>query len=339
MSNEEHLTLRLICLKAAEPWINKRGEITFFFSQAGIGVYTSRTVMHRIGKGDIVVLNGAADGKLSAEDKGDFRFRTFSFNFEHLFPLFESNEISLLNHVIDNLKSVKIYAGNSALALECQKLLEAISPELNLEHRGQLLKIATSILTVEFKNAQNQRGGLGRPADHMLLAFEKLSSKELRTLSVGELAKKFNCSRRHLNRLFQGHFGISVAALKMEMRLLKAVSLLRDAEIKIINVAEQCGFNHLGLFNTCFKRRFGASPGAWRKSQMRGEVPVPGVIAGPQSCPLKDKGICPWTGWSAAPADPKLAAAILPTVTPPGTALKTLPAAGTQKNAPGKIQA
>ncbi len=30
---------------------------------------------------------------------------------------------------------------------------------------------------------------------------------------------------------------------------------------KVINVATQCGFNHLGLFNTCFKRRFGISPG------------------------------------------------------------------------------
>jgi hypothetical protein len=29
-------------------------------------------------------------------------------------------------------------------------------------------------------------------------------------------------------------------------------------------VAEKCGFNHLGLFNTCFKKRFGTSPGQWR---------------------------------------------------------------------------
>ncbi len=50
------------------------------------------------------------------------------------------------------------------------------------------------------------------------------------------------------------------------MRLLKAVSLLVDPDAKIIHVAEKCGFNHLGLFNTCFKKRFGSSPGQWRKS-------------------------------------------------------------------------
>src|SRR2546430_2401773 len=77
--------------------------------------------------------------------------------------------------------------------------------------------------------------------------------------------KRFRC-RRHLNRLFHQYFGFSVAALRMEMRLLKDVSLLRDPNIKVINVAEQCGFNHLGLFNTCFKRRFGQTPGHWRKT-------------------------------------------------------------------------
>ena len=100
----------------------------------------------------------------------------------------------------------------------------------------------------------------------MLQVFERLSSQELLSSSVGQLAEKFSCSRRHLNRLFHQHFGFSVAALRMEMRLVKAVSLLRDPNIKVINVAEQCGFNHLGLFNTCFKRRFGQTPGQWRKT-------------------------------------------------------------------------
>src|SRR5207249_2343477 len=121
------------------------------------------------------------------------------------------------------------------------------------------------------KNAQPQRTGFIRMEEHMVQVFERLSSPELLTLSVGELAAKFSCSRRHLNRLFHQHFGMSVATLRMEMRMLKAVSLLRDRDIKVINVAEQCGFNHLGLFNTCFKRRFGNTPGQWRKNRQENE--------------------------------------------------------------------
>jgi len=111
----------------------------------------------------------------------------------------------------------------------------------------------------------------------------------LLNLSVTELAAKFACSRRHLNRLFHQYFGFSVAALRMEMRLLKAVSLLRDPNIKIINVASQCGFNHLGLFNTCFKRRFGNSPGEWRKGGARIVEPS----AKGEKCPLGSNGLCP----------------------------------------------
>jgi AraC-like DNA-binding protein len=128
----------------------------------------------------------------------------------------------------------------------------------------------------------------------MIQVFEKLSANELLGLSVGELAARFGCSKRHLNRLFHQHFGSSVAAMRMEMRLLKAVSLLRDPDTKVINVAEQCGFNHLGLFNTCFKRRFGASPGQWRKMPAQAEGQSVRPVDDSPVCALRSNGLCPW---------------------------------------------
>ena len=130
----------------------------------------------------------------------------------------------------------------------------------------------------------------------MIQVFEKLSSAELLKLSVDELAAKFSCSRRHLNRLFHQHFGLSITALRMEIRLLKAVSLLRNPREKVINVAEQCGFNHLGLFNTCFKRRYGTSPGQWRKLSLGGESALARKAEGKPACPLHANGLCPWGG-------------------------------------------
>jgi AraC-like DNA-binding protein len=132
--------------------------------------------------------------------------------------------------------------------------------------------------------------------DHLIQVFEQLSSNDLLTLSAGELAAKFGCSRRHLNRLFHQHFGFSVAALRMELRLLRAVSLLQDSSAKVINVAEQCGFNHLGLFNTCFKRRFGTSPGRWRSLSLQ-TTPEAAVQNGDHAeCPFQSNGLCPMLG-------------------------------------------
>ena len=103
---------------------------------------------------------------------------------------------------------------------------------------------------------------------------------------MGELAGKFHCSSRHLNRLFHKHFGFSVAALRMEMRLIKAITLLRNRDAKVIHVAEECGFNHLGLFNSCFKHRFGTSPGRWRDANVPAHAQPPGLIRG--RLPLPD---------------------------------------------------
>ena len=165
----------------------------------------------------------------------------------------------------------------------------------HVDHRSQVLRIAAAVLSVEFKNARSQRVGFVRIEDHMMQVFEELSATELLTLSVGDMAHKFSCSRRHLNRLFHQHFGCSVASLRMEMRLLKALSLLRDPDVKIINVAEQCGFNHLGLFNACFKKRFGNTPGKWRKGASNGDNPVCDLDVGHPTCPMHANGLCPWT--------------------------------------------
>ena len=294
--------LSLARLKSPEE-LQKKGEGLFFlFCKGGIGKYTSKNATHRLLPGDILVFDGAADSKLSAYDsKGEFLFWTFSVCFENLLPLFAVHEINLLHNIMEGFKATKIYPASSPLAADCQRLLVAVPPQFNLDHRGQLIRIAATILSVEFKEGHSQRSGYIRTEDHMVQVFEKLSASELINLSVGELADKFNCSRRHLNRLFHQHFGVSVASLRMEMRLLKAVSLLRDANIKVINVAEQCGFNHLGLFNTCFKRRFGTSPGQWRKSSTQTKAAPAVKTEAKTGCPLQATGMCPLGGRVSMP--------------------------------------
>jgi len=294
LNKQDHLALRLTRLKASEE-VEQSGEGLFFlFFKGWAGKFTSKTATHRLGAGDVLIFNGGAGARLGVwNGKGDFIFWGFSGCFENLLPLFAGHEISLLHNITEGFKQTKVYRAGEGLAGECQRLLEVVPPTFNLDHRGQLLRIAATILAVEFKEGQGQRSGFDRAEDHMVEVFERLSAAELINLSVGDLAERFSCSRRHLNRLFHKHFGVSVSALRMEMRLLKAISLLRDGNIKIINVAEQCGFNHLGLFNTCFKRRFGSSPGQWRKSTMQGGGGSARRDVGKPVCPLHATGLCP----------------------------------------------
>ena len=296
MFAQDYLTLQLVCLKAPEEWVNKQGALSFVFPKGGAGKYLCGALNQGLAPGDVLVLNGAVEGKLCAADHGEMVFAIFSVCLEHLYPLFANNEICLLEGITDDFKRTKLYPASSPVALECQRLLGELPPQFNLDHRGQLLRVAAAILTTEFRNARSERVGYVRAEDHLAQVFEKLSAAELLSLSVDELAAKFSCGRRHLNRLFHQHFGLSVATLKMEMRLLKAVALLRNPDAKVISVADECGFNHLGLFNTCFKRRFGVSPGQYRKKANPNKARPAGLGAGSPGCAMRANGLCPWTG-------------------------------------------
>jgi len=291
--NNKYLSLRTVRLKPKDEWVNHDPGIAFIFPKGGAGNYVSATVTHRLGPGDVLVFKREAGDKFCVSSGDEMVFWQFSVAFEHLFPLFSTSEIPLLQNVTEAMRAPVIHHSSKSLAKECHRLLAEVSAQFDLHHRGQLLRVVGAILAEEFKRARGERVGFVRAEDHLMKVFEKLPVDDLLTLSVGELADRFGCSRRHLSRLFHQHFGFSVAALRMEMRLLKAVSLLRDPDAKIINIAQESGFNHLGLFNTCFKRRFGSSPGQWRKIA----EPTPDPINTAEerlSCPLRANGLCPW---------------------------------------------
>lgn len=298
MLDDNHLTLRHIRLNGTEKWQPAAFGLCFLFVRSGSGKCVAESVNQRLGLGDVLVVNGSVGGKIGAADTGEFAFSCFSGSVDHLFPLFSVYEISQLQNVMQSYKRLKVFAASSPLAVECQRLVGSVPPQFNLDHRSHLLRVVAVILGEEFKLLQLKRRDTGFVSmdDHLLQVFEKLSANDLLNLSAGELAGKFGCSRRHLNRLFHQHFGFSIAGLRMEMRMLKAISLLRESAAKVINVAEQCGFNHLGLFNTCFKRRFGASPGQWRTLAEQTPAEVAADHGEHSQCPLKSNGLCPMLG-------------------------------------------
>lgn len=293
MLSSDHLTLRLIRLNTGEEWSQTRSSLAFLFSKGGSGKCISPTETQPILPGDMLILSGVPPARLVSTN-GGMVFWSFSLALEHLFPLFGGSEISLLQSVSERLRSFKHYPSRNALAAQCQKLVGEVPPDFDLDHRSQLLRIAAAVLADEFKTARERFGGLTHIEDRLIRVFEQLTADDILSLSIDELAQRFSCSRRHLNRLFHQYFKLSVASLKMEMRLLKAVSLLRDPAAKIINVAEGCGFHHLGLFNTCFRKRFGTSPGDWRKRGQSAEKAYSTVPHSAPDCPLRDNGLCPW---------------------------------------------
>ena len=96
----------------------------------------------------------------------------------------------------------------------------------------------------------------------------KMSEVELATRSLPQLAEELHCSERHFSRLFREEFQISLRSRQTELRLQRAQQLLAESDAKVINVAYESGYRHLGLFNAMFKRRFGVTPSQWRQQNL-----------------------------------------------------------------------
>ena len=288
------LALREVHLKAGGTWVNEEEGLCFVFAKAGAGDYASGSLSRRLECGDVLVVNAPAEGKLRLRARTEMEFGFFAVSLEQLLPLFSPDEFSLAQGLMNVFNSSRLYSGATERARIWHELIAKVPSDAGIEHRGQVLTVAASVLSEEFRNAQAGTAANGNAEERIGLVFEQVSLDDILDLSVEELAERLGCSRRHLSRVFQQRFGVSLRTLRMEMRLLKATSLLRDPESKIINVAGRCGFNHLGLFNTCFRRRFGVSPGQWRKNAGAIKAPAHGLNVNGTKCRLRRKGLCPW---------------------------------------------
>jgi AraC-like DNA-binding protein len=76
------------------------------------------------------------------------------------------------------------------------------------------------------------------------------------------------CSPRHVTRLFREELGASFREKQIELRLARACQLLANSNAKVVEVALESGYQSSSVFSELFKRRYGVSPGQWRRQRL-----------------------------------------------------------------------
>lgn len=80
------------------------------------------------------------------------------------------------------------------------------------------------------------------------------------------LADRFSLSLRTLHRQLKQQTGSTPQRYLNRLRLLEARHLLRHSEMRVTDIAFQCGFGDSNHFSTLFKREFGCSPRTLRQN-------------------------------------------------------------------------
>lgn len=83
-----------------------------------------------------------------------------------------------------------------------------------------------------------------------------------------ELADRFSLSLRTLHRQMKQQTGSTPQRYLNRVRLLQARHLLRHSDMRITDIAFQCGFGDSNHFSTLFRREFGCAPRAERQQMM-----------------------------------------------------------------------
>lgn len=94
----------------------------------------------------------------------------------------------------------------------------------------------------------------------------------LNTGSLADLAARVGVSDRHLRRIFDAEFGVSLIEFAQTQRLLMAKRLLTDTSLPIGTIALASGFGSVRRFNDLFLKRYGLNPLRLRKRTDAGDA-------------------------------------------------------------------
>jgi len=84
-------------------------------------------------------------------------------------------------------------------------------------------------------------------------------------LHLEDLSRELGISKSHLCRRFKLHTGKTIIGYAHTKRIEKALHLLLTTQRKVLDIAQECGFEDLGQFNRKFKQMMGRRPGDFRR--------------------------------------------------------------------------
>jgi two-component system, response regulator YesN len=135
--------------------------------------------------------------------------------------------------------------------------------ELNSQNRviEQLINLAQSIIEKVHEDRFSTNGVA--VVENVRRYLDQHYASEI---SLTALADQFHINSAYLSEIFKNHIGQNFSDYLISLRMDHAQALLKDKQLKIIDVAHLVGFSNSGYFSTVFKKQFGQTPVEFRNS-------------------------------------------------------------------------
>ena len=270
MLGETHLALRELTLLPSGEWLPRPEGWWIARVASGAGYWIQPAGSRQLAAGDMLVLPPRSEGTLRSSSLGLLGLQFFLAQPRLLSGLLPVPAWEKLQRESDSAHEPVFIPAHETLAQQFAQIV-AQPPRSTFALRCRLLQLWADSITGFISETADVPDHNLRNRFRQLLS--QLSEAELAACSIGELAERLHCSERHFRRLFHEEFHVAFRTRQTEIRLQRAGQLLAESDTKVINVAYESGYHHLGLFNTMFKRRFGMTPTQWREHSRKPSSP------------------------------------------------------------------
>ncbi len=233
---KDHMTLRK----------NGREDWSLFYCEEGV-MYFENT---QIKSGQLWIYPPSVPQKYMMFGKDHTVYRYLHFTGSDVSSLFSSLGIKPLSPIKVNC-SVMLDAFEKV-----QKYQSDDSPLSKLKTEYHTLYLFSRIVPKGI--AESQSGMMKRITDDMEHSFAE-------KYDAARFARMLKMSVSRFNHLFKETVGKSPYAYFLELRLDNAAALLESTDLKIKDVAEQCGFEDALYFTQAFKKSKALTPTQYRK--------------------------------------------------------------------------
>ncbi|HLX94276.1 MAG TPA: helix-turn-helix transcriptional regulator [Verrucomicrobiae bacterium] len=263
---ERHLIMQELTLPSSTEWLPRCHGWLMARVAAGTGYWLQHGIEPRqLAAGDGLIATRNVSGVIRASQLGPLKLQFFTVQLQYLNGVLTVAEWQRLEVAPDQpAPSVSIFTVAEPIGQKFMRLADQTYSH-RLPMRCALLQLWANAVAglLPVPTAASTSGNKLR--DHIRELVGQMTEAELAERSLTELARQLHCSERHFSRLFREEFGVPFHARQIELRLQRARQLLADSNAKIINIAYDSGYRHLGLFNAMFKKRFGLTPVEWRR--------------------------------------------------------------------------
>jgi AraC-like DNA-binding protein len=267
-SYEPHLAIRDLSILPGQEWSLKAPEWSMMLVRDGNGYCLRHQKSEALEVDMALLIGGQSAGVLRASQLGKMSLQTFNVIPDRLTGLITLGEHDLLKTAAArNTSAIKVFPVDHPLAIKLKELCNSQKPR-SVAFRLELLQLFVEAVGDELAN-------VAPAADHtdarerLRLLLEQTLPDQLAEMNFRDLARRTHCTSRHLSRIFQDLVGMSFRDKRVEIRMARARELLATSKSKVVEVALESGFKSLSLFNLMFTRRFGTSPGRWRRRNFK----------------------------------------------------------------------